>query len=66
MPESRTRKSAEEKQRLKGQRAAQRGREKAQRLKAPTYLGSLALSLMNLALRSGDGSAGSVVRVWAQ
>jgi hypothetical protein len=35
VPESRTRKSAEEKQRLKGQRAAQRSRAKSQRIKAP-------------------------------
>ena len=40
--------------------------QEAQRLKVPTYLGSLALNLVNLALRSGDGAAGSVVRVWAQ
>jgi hypothetical protein len=36
VPESRTRKSAEEKQRLKGQRASRRGRgPKSQRIKAP-------------------------------
>ena len=40
--------------------------QEAQRLKVPTYLGSLSLNLINLALRSGDGAAGSVVRVWAQ
>jgi hypothetical protein len=35
VPESRTRKSAEEKQRLKGQRASRRSRAKSQRIKAP-------------------------------
>jgi hypothetical protein len=35
VPESRTRKSAEEKQRLKGQRASRRSAAKSQRIKAP-------------------------------